>query len=87
MLGYLITEATRKAHRATWWVYTGASVKGRRERIRRQATMRGPWPGYDVTCSCGWESRTGGATRRSVEDLLWDHRYSAQCVEEDSSNG
>jgi hypothetical protein len=33
--------------------------------------------GYDVTCTaCGWESRTGGATRasvlRSIDDHLWD---------------
>lgn len=75
----LITQETKAAHRATWWVYTGGPG---RERIRRTATMRGRWPGYDVTCSCGWESRTGGATRHSVANDLWDHRYSAQ-VERD----
>jgi hypothetical protein len=75
----LITPATRAAHRATWWVYTGGrDATGGHERIRRIATMRGFWPGYDVTCSCGWESRTGGAIRRSVEDKLWNHRYDAQ---------
>jgi hypothetical protein len=41
--------------------------------------MRGTWPGgYDVVCSCGWESRTGGAIRRAVEDELFDHRLGAQ---------
>lgn len=23
--------------------------------------------GYDVTCECGWDSSTGGGTKRSVE--------------------
>ena len=67
----LITPETMAAHRATWFVWAGG------QKMRREATMRGTW-GYDVTCSCGWESRTGGATRRSVEDMLWDHRYDAQ---------
>jgi predicted small metal-binding protein len=34
------------------------------------------WPyavGYDVTCSCGWQSRTGGATRASVLRSIDDH--------------
>jgi hypothetical protein len=35
--------------------------------------MRGTW-GYDATCSCGWDSRTGGALRRYVADLVADHK-------------
>ena len=54
-------------HRATWWVYAGT------ERIRHTAAMRGSW-GYDVTCSCGWDSKTGGALRRYVAGKLEDHR-------------
>jgi len=54
----------------TWWVYAGA------ERIRRNRTMRGQW-GYDVTCSCGWDSRTGGAVRSYVERLIWEHKWEA----------
>jgi len=59
------------AHKATWFVVAG------RQRIRRTSRMRGTW-GYDVTCSCGWDSKTGGATRGSVEDALFDHRMDAQ---------
>lgn len=58
---------TQTQPRITWWVYAG------KDRIRRTARMRGLW-GYDATCSCGWDSRTGGATRRSVEDLVWAHK-------------
>lgn len=54
-------------HRITWYVWAGS------EKIRRTAKMRGTW-GYDATCSCGWESRTGGALRRYVEDLIWMHK-------------
>lgn len=51
----------------TWWVYAG------RERIRRTSMMRGLW-GYDATCTCGWDSRTGGATRRSIVEKIADHK-------------
>ena len=54
-------------HKITWWVYAGA------ERIRRTARMRGTW-GYDATCSCGWDSRTGGAVKRYVADKVEDHK-------------
>jgi len=72
-----VSPETMREHRATWWVYTGAMVNGRRERIRRQARMRGVWPGYDVTCSCGYETRLG-ATRGAVTRDLLAHRLLAQ---------
>ena len=75
----LISDDTRRAHRARWFVYTGAVVNGLCERVARTAGMRGPRPfGYDVVCSCGWESHTGGATRGSVEQALWEHRWTEQ---------
>lgn len=67
----MIRPETLKAHQATWFVWSGG------EKMRRTSKMMGTW-GYDVTCSCGWQSRTGGATKRSVEDALFDHRYDAQ---------
>lgn len=30
---------------------------------------------WDVTCSCGWESRTGGAIKASVQRSVDDHKY------------
>jgi hypothetical protein len=54
-------------HRISWWVWAGD------QKIRRAATMRGTW-GYDVTCSCGWETRTGGATLRYIRDEVWHHK-------------
>lgn len=57
-------------HRIRWYVYTGNG----KERIPRTAAMRGPWPGYDVICSCGWETRTGGGVRSYIEEKIWAHK-------------
>lgn len=66
-------------HRIAWFVYTGArDENGHPERIRRTATMRGTWPGYDVTCSCGWETRTGGAVRSYIEGEVSLHKWLEQ---------
>lgn len=73
VLNSLLTPETMKAHRATWW----ACAWGGQLRTRLTKKMRGV-VGFDVTCSCGWDSKTGGAVRRYVEDELWHHRYSAQ---------
>ena len=74
----LITAETKREHRAKWFVYAGGYGQPL-EKIPHQASMRGNWPGYDVECSCGWESKTGGAVKTYVADQLWDHRYEAQC--------
>lgn len=66
-----ITPETMRAHRASWYAY----VDG--QRVPRTSGMRG-YRGYDVVCSCGWDSGTGGGLRRYVEDKLWQHRWEAQ---------
>jgi hypothetical protein len=60
-----------------WFVYAGNT------KIRHEASMQGDW-GYDVECSCGWTTRTGGATRTYVADEVWfhktqDHNYTWEC--------
>lgn len=68
------TETDTK-HRIKWFVYTGGTDEnGRRERIPHASTMRGWWPGYDVECSCGWSTRTGGATRGYIKQEVWEHK-------------
>ena len=68
-----------REHRMTWYVYAGGYGVPL-EKMRHTATMRGSWPGWDAECSCGeWESKTGGVTRKSVEDMVWDHRFTAKC--------
>lgn len=56
------------AHRIRWYVV----VDG--QRIPKTSAMRGTWPGYEATCSCGWDSRTGGALRRVVAEKVADHK-------------
>jgi len=71
------TAETLREHRARWFVYAGGYGQPL-VKIPHQASMRGTWPGYDVECSCGWDSRTGGATRGSVADDLARHRADAE---------
>jgi hypothetical protein len=77
MANTLIKPSIMAEHRATWYTWAGG------QKQRRTGRERGPGWGYDVTCSCGrFETRTGGATRGSVELDLWDHRWSVQCSTE-----
>lgn len=39
----------------------------------RQSSMRGAW-GFDVRCSCGWETRTGGATESAIRTEVRFHK-------------
>jgi hypothetical protein len=75
-LASLVSDEIKKAHKASWYCMAWDG-RGNVEWFRHTSTMRGEW-GHDVKCSCGWESRTGGATRRSVEDDLWQHRSEMQ---------
>lgn len=69
-----IRPETLTAHKARWYVYSGPH--GEIEPLDSKRSYYGM--GYDVKCSCGWESRTGGATRTSVHDALWTHRWDEQ---------
>jgi len=60
---------TKTTHRARWFVYADGVM------IPRQSTMRGQW-GYDVMCSCGWRTYTGGAVKSYVDQELWHHKWS-----------
>lgn len=62
-----MTTSAITEHRISWFVYAG------REKIRHTAGMRGQW-GYDVECSCGWKTTTGGAIKRYVADQVWAHK-------------
>jgi hypothetical protein len=59
-------------HRIQWWAYAHDGL-GNTEKIRRTHDMRGSW-GFDVTCSCGWETKTGGAIRSYLEREIFWHK-------------
>lgn len=58
-------------HKIRWFVWAG------REKIPHTAMMRGTW-GYDVECSCGWKTHTGGATKRHIQEEIWLHKFGSQ---------
>lgn len=60
-------NTTATQHKVRWFVYAGG------EKIPHTATMRGQW-GYDVECSCGWATKTGGAVRSYIKTEIWLHK-------------
>jgi len=44
------------------------------EKLPRTAEMRGAWDGYDFECSCGYQSKTGGALKTYVTDMMEQHK-------------
>lgn len=70
------------SHRITWY---GVIPGYPPERVRRNRHMAGGDWGWDATCDCGWDSRTGGAIqariREDIERHKWDVAYDAtHCV-------
>lgn len=45
------------------------------ELVPRTRFMNGRDWGWDVKCSCGWESRTGGGIEADVRRKIADHRW------------
>jgi hypothetical protein len=33
------------------------------------------FPGWDAACSCGWETRTGGAIANRIRDDIAEHKW------------
>lgn len=57
-----------KTHTIRWHAY----VDG--QRTRRTSAMKDGDYAWDATCSCGWDSGTGGATYKSVNDAVQVHK-------------
>lgn len=65
----VVPESGREVkHSIRWWAYVDGG------RVPRQSTMKSGQFGWDVTCSCGWESRTGGATMASLDRTVAAHK-------------
>ena len=56
---------TETTHRMNWFGIASDGNGGQISIPRTGAMNRREW-GWDVTCTCGWESRTGGATQAIV---------------------
>jgi hypothetical protein len=64
-------DTTSTKPRITWWVWAWNGERS--EKMRHTAAMRGTW-GWDASCSCGWETSTGGAIKRCVADEVYFHK-------------
>jgi len=62
---------TTTTHRITWWGVEPTD----RSRVRRNQHMNGGDWGWDATCTCGWDSRTGGALQERIREAIADHRW------------
>lgn len=69
-----MTTTNAVTHRMKWFAYAGG------EKFPRTASMRGTW-GYDVECSCGWATNSGGGTKGYITREVWFHKFT---TEEDS---
>lgn len=55
-------------HSIRWWAYID------RGRSRRTSSMKDNEFRWDATCSCGWDSDTGGDTMTNVDKLAKEHK-------------
>jgi hypothetical protein len=51
------------------WFYV---VNGQKYRYPKGLIGNKAW---DATCSCGWESSTGGGVKTWVDQLVFEHKY------------
>ena len=56
------------------WFGVG-SANGVKFREPRNSGMHGRDWGWDATCSCGWDSHTGGAIQERVREAVSDHLF------------
>jgi len=59
-------------HRIRWYVVVDRTPETPDGLLPRTRGMRGLW-GYEVKCSCGQESHTGGGTMRWLREKVWEH--------------
>lgn len=61
-------------HRIRHYVYDGDEL------IPRESSMRGAWE-CEAKCSCGWETRAGGAVRSWIDREIADHKLDVEIEE------
>lgn len=62
-------------HRIRHFVYLDPG--DRSSLVPRESGMRGAWP-CEAKCSCGWETRTGGAVRSYINSAVDDHKLDVE---------
>ena len=62
------SPAPAATHSIRWWAYIDGV------RSRRTSSMKDGEYRWDATCSCGWDSDTGGDTMGNVDKLVQEHK-------------
>lgn len=65
----LAEAAAVVTHKISFWATPGDG-----SRIRRNSSMPNSGWGWDATCSCGWDSKTGGAIMARVDEAVAAHK-------------
>lgn len=78
LLSHTITPETKAAHRVRWFGRTTPGSEYPDGYVPRNKWMKGRDWGWDVKCSCGWATHTGGAIEASIQEEIDEHRYHAQ---------
>lgn len=63
-----LEPASATKHSIRWWAYID------RGRSRRTSSMKDNEFRWDATCSCGWDSGTGGAAMGEVDKMAQEHK-------------
>ena len=88
-----VSPEVMKAHRIRWYAVDpyqpfGEDPIATGHYVPRTSIMRArDQLGWDVICSCGWESRTGGAIEASVRRDVENHRWNEQWIWEAEGGG
>jgi hypothetical protein len=62
---------TAGPHKISWWACSG------QDRTPRNKYMNAKDWGWDATCTCGWDSRTGGALAVRIKESIETHKLNA----------
>lgn len=73
-------------HRISWWAYAWG-YDGNVERLPRQPYMkaREGWRAWEATCSCGWQTRTGGALASWIQKEIRWHKWEVEFDDAESA--
>jgi hypothetical protein len=74
-MGMTNTQTETQTHRARWYGVAYDREARQSYRTPRTSHMNDADWGWDAVCSCGYDTRTGGAIAVRVREMLAEHRW------------
>jgi hypothetical protein len=62
-------------HRIRWYARVTPCEDAPNGFLPKQSSMVVSSFGWDARCSCGWETRTGGAIHARIKESVADHKW------------